>query len=677
MLIGRVWNATDKGREMMKKRVLICGHTSFAAGGLAEALRAANCDVVCFARGSSALSSADTVYGPVLELPRLPGLDGTFDCVVNYILLKDEPIAPNIAYLDALLRFCTEHKVGHLIHISSVSVYAGSVRLVTEDARVETDPAAKGSYGALKVATDQHLLAHVPADLTLTLVRPGFILGEGLADPIVGMAFRTPWNRLLLLGSRENHVPMTTRHIVNRTVAALVVRGPAQGPRVTVVADAQSPTRAEYMRFLCTEAGFGEGVWALPTWLWWLAAAGGECVARILRMKISPLKIIGNACRCQRFDGTASARALGLSYSVDWRREMLAALGGQTANTCAWPEPPPAKAPPPFRRVAYIGCGRIVRQKHLPALRLGGHQGEILRYDVYAGRTPEGHEVRDLAAGPLDAADLYVVASPGPVHSAALASLQAAAGTVLVEKPLCYTPDELERWTAFAAAHPAPVLVCHNYRFKDNTLRMLNHLRQYKPGRLIHAHVHFQSPPVVRDGAAWLRRERQARTLLMDYSLHFLDVACMFSRGAWRAEAVRHEINGRGETSLIEGRAVGVDYTVSFVLRQGFAPRRARVEFVFENYTAMLSFFPDTFTAYMTTENAALHRREARDFARATRAKILAKLVRENDVAHLEVYRCAASDEAAARAGLRVTDVAPFYRLLFEIASMTYAERPR
>src|SRR5437667_4734669 len=161
--------ARHKGPPEM--RILICGHTSFASQGLPQMLRDAGHQVVCFGRGpisrreDAALGVVVVVTGPVAELHANPHLQpgavgGRFDAIVNYILLKDESIDRNIAYTQSLLRFCRDTGVPHLVHISSVSSYAGSVKRIDEQAAVETDPLAKGSYGSLKVASDQDLLTH-------------------------------------------------------------------------------------------------------------------------------------------------------------------------------------------------------------------------------------------------------------------------------------------------------------------------------------------------------------------------------------------------------------------------------------------------------------------------------------------------------------------------------------
>lgn len=113
-------------------RYLLCGHRSFAARGLAEALESAGHQVVRFSRGP-AEAGGSIVGGPVEGLAENPGLQGRFDAVVNYIVLKDETVDSNARYAEALLRLCAARSVPHLVHISSISVYGPEAIDVRED----------------------------------------------------------------------------------------------------------------------------------------------------------------------------------------------------------------------------------------------------------------------------------------------------------------------------------------------------------------------------------------------------------------------------------------------------------------------------------------------------------------------------------------------------------------
>lgn len=662
------------GPESRVRRVLVCGHTSFAAQGLVDRLARAGHAVTCFSRGEPA-RAGNVVTGPVLEMHENPFLDAPFDTVINYVLLKDEGTEPNLRYVRALIEFCRGHGVGHLIHVSSVSVYCGSVRIVTEDAAVERDPARKGSYGGLKVATENCLAEHLAPSTRLTVVRPGFILGRGVVSPIVGMAVRLPGDRLLLLGSKRNTVPLISRDLVNEALARLVAGPPGAARESVLLVDRDSPSRREYLEACCRLLGAGRGVTSRPVWLWRLAGWGGELLARTLRLGVRVNRLIAGACRVQRFDAAASEKRLGMSFKTDWRALLRESLDAQEPNFVV---PPKAIGPGslPFDGVAYVGFGRIVRQKHLPALRRLGYGGGVEAFDVRDFEDEDGHKVRAVGGARLAGRGLAVVATPGPSHTAALACLAAWQGPVLVEKPLCYSRGDLGRWLAFAASRGGRVYVCHNYRFKRNVLEMTDALAHFNPGRLHHVHVDFQSPPVAAERAAWARREREARTLLMDYGVHFLDLACMWGQGPWQAGNTRHKLDARGHTALIEGRLGSDAYSVSFLLRQGFMPRRARLTFTFQNYLVSLGFFPDTCAVQMSDDGPAFHRREARASTRATLRKIADRLLRrDSDASHAAVYAALAAESAAA-SGLRVEALRGFYGALFEVAGAVYGEAP-
>ncbi|MGB7157532.1 MAG: NAD-dependent epimerase/dehydratase family protein [Tepidisphaeraceae bacterium] len=653
-------------------RILLCGHHSFASQGLVPLLRNAGHEVVCFNRGPISGNEAGVVTGPVDQIHENSRLRRQFDTIINYILLKDEAILSNVTFARSLLTLCRSSGARHLIHISSVSSYKASVKLVHELAEVEDVPERKGSYGSLKTATDQVIEREVPPGVKLTLVRPGFVLGPGLSSPIIGTAARLPWNRLLIIGNARSHIPVIARSLLNEAVAKLASTPPTSDDvEVALLVSPNSPTRKQFIETCCRRLGAGEGVTTLPVPIWYAAAVGAEVAARVLGQgKLQPFNKLVARLPEQRFDPSKTQQRLGLDLTTAWEDALVESLDGQGANFAMPAEPP---LPPQIggRSVTFLGFGRIVKQRHLPALKKYGSPAEVRAYDLKASTVGEV-PVRAIGESRIEPSDLFVVATPGPAHIRAIDSLDAADGAVLIEKPLCYTREELARWTTFAAARRQPVFVCHNYRMKLNVIRMIRHLRQYNPGRLRHASVHFRSPPVSFDGAAWLRKERAARTLLMDYALHFVDLACMFG-DAWRVDHVRHELNSLGQTELIEGH-VTADYSVNFLLRQGFGPRRARVVYEFQNYSVALGFFPDTFVPYMADDNPWLYKREARASRRATFQKVADKMLsRDSDPSH-GIMLAGAITQGGARyvEQLRVDRLRPFYDMLFEVGDRVY-----
>lgn len=655
-------------------KILLAGHRSFAARGLADGLRESGHQVVCFSRGEIRREN-HIATGPVTELPRHPGLRDPFDAVLNFIVLKGESVRRNRKYARALLHFCTEHEVDRLIHVSSISVYPRGRNRIDADAKMERVPGKKGTYGAWKVAADRELVEQRPEGLGLVLVRPGFILGPGLMNPVVGNALRLPSDRLLCLGNPRTELPVISRKLVHEALERTVEAPfpPDREVSVLLLASPKSPTRLEYLRACCEVVGAGTGVRMLPVPVWLAAGLGAELAARLIgKGDLEPLRKIRDVCARHTYDPSVTERRLGMDFRFDWRRELRRSLDGQVCSIDLFPNvpEPPEEA---GGQVNFLGVGRIVGHRHLPALERLGHRGDVRGYDPVPGER-HGLDVAPLSEAELVDSDLTVVASPGPEHADALRLLREAAGPVIVEKPLCYTDAEFEAWREFAAGRQAPVYACHDYRFKPNVSAMLRRLSDWPPGRLIRVDVLFQSPPVAQETSGWLRRERQARTLLMDYSLHFLDLACMFGEGPWRPESIRWELNDRGETSLVEGRLLGETYPVSFCLRQGFVPRTARVEFVFQNCTSTLRFFPDSLDIQRTDESFWHHGRVAWRSFRETLGKAARKARGRSDAgSHARLFGAALGDQRLPE--LEVEALTPFYRGLHALADEVYGDQ--
>jgi nucleoside-diphosphate-sugar epimerase len=653
------------------RRILLCGDRSFAARGLIDVLHRDGHRVTAFSRGKLA-RDGDRVSGPVEQLHENPNLAESFDTVINYILLKDEKIDANDRYLASLIEFCKSHAVKHLIHISSVSVYSGDVTDVHEDATVETIPEKKGSYGSLKVAQDLYLNGNVPSDMRLSMVRPGFILGQGLMDPMIGMGFRCLKNKVLLIGDKGNQLPVITRQQVHEAVAA-VVKSPEESKRdAFLVLDNRSPTRQQWLDACCRRLGCGTDVVSFPTILWRAAGIGGEMVARAIGMSIRPNKVIKNACRRQRFDSTVSQRKLGLKMETDWRKALVDSFAGQEPNY-TFPYSAIPWKPLDIQRLTIVGYGQVVKQKHLPALKRLEFKGEIAAYDIAARKDENGQEIHAIDGATLPPCDLVVLASPGPVHNRAIPLLKTLDAPLLVEKPLCYSLDELHEWLAFASSRANPTVVCQNFRFKKNVAAMMTHLSKYAPGKLLQVDISFHSPSIGKEWRTWTRDERRARTLLMDYSVHYLDVACMFATQGWQLAHARHEIDHMGFTSLIEGRFDSAAYPVNFLLRQGLMPRRARIRFTFQNYLVSLGFFPDSFTAYMADDGSALYGEEKKQASRYLVRKIADKVTgRDSDQSHAGAYLAAMNARDGFGQGLTVQNLASYYEAVFQLAESVY-----
>ena len=385
---------------------------------------------------------------------------------------------------------------------------------------------------------------------------------------------------------------------------------------------------------------------------------------------IQILSKVRSVTRNQRFDSSETEKQLDISFGRDWKSELPKAFNDQERNYVI----PAIESPSLSRsnnsiRIGYIGAGRIVRQRHLPALKSLRFNGEVVAFDV--APAPDS-KVRAIDEARSYEADLFVVASPGHVHNEAINLIGDRPCTVLVEKPLCITRDDWEQWTAFATGRQFPIMVCHNLRLKANVLQMLDFLRKHNAGRLLSADVLFQSAPTRQEIVPWLRDERRHRTLLMDYSIHSLDIASLFAQGPCQLLHCQANLDDRGDTCFIGGSASFSNYTVNFQLRQSTtSPRRQTVSFYFQNYSCHLGFNPDTFVPHLSDYNFGIYQMSTWSALRASGVKLAEKLRLWTEPSHRKMLAIAVSGvgtEPFTLPSLRTT-----YDLLFSINDKVYS----
>jgi len=654
-------------------KILICGSTSFAAQGIVERLIEAGHDIITFNRGVEN-RNGNSITGEVNNISSNKFIDDNIDVIINYLLVKNATIEENIEYIKNLLTLCKKANVKHLIHFSSLSVYKASVKLINENARIETDPKKKGDYGAWKVATENFLLENLSDGLKLSLLRPGFILGTGLVNPIVGNAFRTPWNKLMLYGTKKTIMPLISRESVHQTVSKILTANSDQPVNIYALVDNESPSKENYIKKCSQLLGISEDIIALPNFLWLTLGVFGNAATKLIMKKNMGLyQKFYNATRVNHYNSSATQNKLGLSYKMDWEKELISSLDKQEPNFIL-PEIPETKNKVWFNSINIIGYGRIVKQKHLPALKKLHLQNKINGYDVSNFKDDIAGEVLSIKEHKVNEAELNVISTPGPVHLSTLKSIPLNGSKILIEKPLVYSQSELNELLTLINIKAESLFVCHNYRFKQNVLEMISHIKKYNPGRLLKVDLIFQSPPVSNDSASWLRNERKAKTLLMDYALHFIDLACMLDPGKWNIINVNYTLNELKQTDKIScllNSANGIE--VNFLLRQGFFPRRARIFYTFQNYGTALNFFPDTFTAYMATDNFPVYKLESKALRNSTIKKVFSTLRNKDyDNSHYLVYNSVYNAKEGNKSSISFENLYNFYELLFTLSEQVY-----
>jgi len=663
--------------SLIRKNILICGHRSFAAQGLEIMLQKAGHNVIKFSRGG--ISKKDnTITGPISQFYDNPHFrDIEIDIIVNYILLSDESLKKNETYLKDLLQLCKEKSVKYLIQISSISSYKDKIRKVDEESEIERDPANKGSYGSIKVAQDVYLMKNLPDDLSITYVRPGFILGEGLPNPIIGNGFRTPWSNIVILGNPKSKLPLISREQVNIIIAKLVKINESQ-PQVVLLADSNSPSKKEYLNKCCHILGYGKRTISFPLILFRLIGVVGTIFSKIFSIeKLDLNKKMASICYNRTYNPKNTERYFDMSLSFDWELALRNSMRNQNTNAIIPKNQSKKLSIKMPAQLTFLGFGRIVKQQHLEALKYLNYSGDILGCDISDKafeqmKTP----VKRISHNEVGNSSFLVIATPGPSHYNAMPLLDNFNGNVLIEKPLCYNKEEFEGWMKFKKESNSEVYVNHNYRFKTNVLEMISFLNKYNPGTLLKVSVVFQSLPVIYDGAAWLRKEREARTLLMDYALHYLDIACMFGKGEWKINRVNYELDLTGRTDLIEGQIQCNSYPVDFILRQGFIQRKQLITFYFQNYSINLRFFPDTFMPVMAADYYWTHKNEASLMKGGFYKKIYDKMLSKDLASSQQLIYSTIFDkiESFQKRSISIEGVENFYNLLFKLSEEIYNE---
>ena len=656
-------------------KVLVFGSSSFAGKCLEARLAGAGHEVYHFNRGPVA-SDGRRITGGLEGLEDNPHWPKQIDAIINYTLLKDQTVEENIEFCARLLALARRVGCGRLIHISSVSAYKFSSRVIDENAEVESDPANKGAYAALKVATENYLRKHA-GDVPLVFVRPGFILGEGLVSATVGTAVKIPGGKLMILGNAQDTMPLTTRAILDDSLLALVEREQVQPGENFLVVDSHSPSKREYVEYCAHRLGQAKEVWTLPAALWLGIAAVAQGLLNLVgKGETKVWQKFYSVSKVYRYDSARTAARLGVSQESHWQAALDESFGQQARNYALPRQPLPARLDA-LDRVLFFGFGRIVQQKHLRALKEAGFQGKIEVYDPFLKALPAGDFPVERVEDPVQsAATLAVVATPGLKHREAIALLPAGAKTVLIEKPVGYGMEELHEWEEAQREGGFATTVFHNYRLKSNVLELTRFLQTHNSGELLRCYVTFDSPAVANDGAKWARDERRSRTLLYDYGLHFLDIGVMFGEHYQGVHDVTWSLNQRGETSDISGVIALSNYKAYFQLRQAQGTQRTSVEFVFANYVARLTFFPDTLTVLSGRDGFVDRSVEFYQQSKATLQKVADKLSQQDaDKSHPLIYQDAyASQESGHESLTSLAQVARTYQILDDISQIVYGK---
>lgn len=166
--------------------------------------------------------------------------------------------------------------------------------------------------------------------------------------------------------------------------------------------------------------------------------------------------------------------------------------------------------------------------------------------------------------------DALVIATPNDTHADILERVLAARSNlpILVEKPICTTPEDVRRLRGLAAGHAAPLWVGMEYRYMPPVALMIDEIRAGRIGtpRMIAMREHRH--PFLEKVDNWNRFSRRTGGTLVEKCCHFFDLMRLIAG----AEAVRvyasggSDVNHRDETydgempDIVDNAFVIVDF---------------------------------------------------------------------------------------------------------------------
>ncbi len=202
-------------------KILICGHRAYAARGLADKLKSAGHEVICFSRGEEK-KEGNVITGSVLDVDNNKYLkDERFDVIVNFILMEGATEADNLKYTEALCNLAERTGVKNFIHMSSISCYWNDESLITEITSIDEHPELKGGYGAVKVKIDNYLMERKMSTKVI-FMRPGFITAPDKKNALAGIAKLLPGGFAVLMGNKKSTLPVVERDVLHEAILSAI-----------------------------------------------------------------------------------------------------------------------------------------------------------------------------------------------------------------------------------------------------------------------------------------------------------------------------------------------------------------------------------------------------------------------------------------------------------------------
>lgn len=229
-------------------------------------------------------------------------------------------------------------------------------------------------------------------------------------------------------------------------------------------------------------------------------------------------------------------------------------------------------------RIALLGCGRIARIHHLPALTGLPDAALLAVAESDAALLAEARALAPAARALADwrsvvddpSIDAVVVCLPSGLHAEAARAAFGAGKHVYLEKPIATRADDAAGVLAAWRSSGAVGMTGFNQRFHPAVLRAREAIRGGAIGPIVGARMASGSPP--RELPAWKRSRASGGGALLDALGHHADLARFLFDDEVRdvsasVRSLRSEDDNAWTTLTME-RGVRVESRVSFTSRQ-------------------------------------------------------------------------------------------------------------
>lgn len=218
-------------------------------------------------------------------------------------------------------RACEQAGVQRLVHVGSISgLFLGDAgATVTGATPPDPLPATRNDYAHAKALADQELLKfHAAHQLSIVLLRPGLVVGEGTSPLHGGLGFFNNDQYCVGWNAGHNPLPWVLADDCAQAIAAALTAPAADGKAYNLVGDVRPDARS-YMRDLAAATGrplrfvpsSPTGLWLTEMGKWAIKRAAGRKVPRPYKRDILSRGLLSS------FDCSDAKRDLGWQPEAD------------------------------------------------------------------------------------------------------------------------------------------------------------------------------------------------------------------------------------------------------------------------------------------------------------------------------------------------------------------------